>query len=412
MITAIVFILYLILFSWLITRIKFFTKSGIPKLWLIILFNLKIAAGLAYAWFYSQPQYYASSDTWSFFNQGCTETDVLLKDPAYFFKDLLSYGYQGPGNLFGSTQSYWNNLKTNVVIKLVAIFNVFTFKNYWANIIFFNFLFFFGPVALYRLATEHIQTKRWIITALVFCIPSFLFWYSGAHKDGLIYSFFMLSVFYSDKLMHTKKGKYWVFLFLTFVILFTLRNYFLVLMIPAFSVWLLCKKHPFHASQIIALVYGFCLLLFLISPMFGDDWNILKYLKNKQADFVALGGNSQIILPAFQASTAGFFRFLPFALDIAFLRPHLNEFKNIAYLPAITENVLLYASLVWVGYKLFTSSSKIPLPPLFLFFLCFSLSFLLLSGFTVTLTGAIVRYRAFVLPLFTVSMAAYMHREN
>ncbi len=412
MTSAIIFILYLVLFSWIITRVKFFTDSGIPKLWLIIFFNLKIAAGLAYAWFYSQPQYYATSDTWSFFNQGCAETDVLINDPIHFFKDLFYHGYESTGDLFGSTQSYWNNLKTNVVIKLVAIFNVFTIKNYYANIILFNFLFFFGPVALFRLLNKHMHSKKWITAGLVFCIPSFLFWYSGAHKDGLIFSSFLLTVYSIDKIIITRKLKYVLSIFLNLLVLFALRNYFILLLIPAVIAWLLSKKYPNQKFLIVSMVYGFCLLLILISPMFGNEMNMLQYLQTKQAEFIGLGGNSQVILPTLQPNTQGFFRFLPNALDMAFLRPHLNEYETLAYLPAIIENVFLLLAFLFYAYKYFNSPSKKFSPPLIVFFLCFSISLLLLLGYTVTLTGAIVRYRAFVLPLITTSLLSLYYPER
>ena len=68
-----------------------------------------------------------------------------------FFKDIFNHRYSNSGNIFIAENSYWNDLKSNVIIKLLAICNVFTFKNYYANIVFFNFLFLFGLVAFYRL---------------------------------------------------------------------------------------------------------------------------------------------------------------------------------------------------------------------------------------------------------------------
>jgi hypothetical protein len=57
----------------------FFKKSGLSIYWLIGLFSLKIAAGIAYGLFYSQPQYAQGSDTWRFFEASRTETDWLLR---------------------------------------------------------------------------------------------------------------------------------------------------------------------------------------------------------------------------------------------------------------------------------------------------------------------------------------------
>ncbi|HVX49393.1 MAG TPA: hypothetical protein VHB48_04520, partial [Chitinophagaceae bacterium] len=185
--TVLIFILYLLAFCWLITRIKFFTNSALPKKILVGLFVCKIAAGAVYAWFYALPQYIEGSDTWRFFEASKTETDFLLTNPWGFIKDIFHYGYKNAGNLFYGQNSYWNDLKSNVVIKLLAICNVFTFKNYYCNIILFNFLFFFGPVAFYRVMNQVFAGKMLLMVIAIFLLPSFMFWCSGIHKDGLLF---------------------------------------------------------------------------------------------------------------------------------------------------------------------------------------------------------------------------------
>ena len=137
----IIFIFYFLLFNWLITRISFFKHTQLEKFWLPALFSLKILAGAAYGLFYMQPQYYGTkSDTWVFFELSKNETDWLLHDPIGFLKDIFTNGYQQSSNLFSGVNSYWNDLKETVVVKIMAVCNVFTLKSYFSNIIFFNFL--------------------------------------------------------------------------------------------------------------------------------------------------------------------------------------------------------------------------------------------------------------------------------
>ncbi len=203
--TAIVFILYLLLFCLLIPAISFFKNSGLGKGWLTGLFIIKVCAGLAYAWFYSLPAYKPGSDTWRFFDLSISETDLLLHHPWNFIKELFYYGYEKSGNLFEGENSYWNDLKDNMMIKLMALVNVFTFKNYYANIIFFNFLFFFGPVAFFRIMNRSYQGKKILLIAFVFLIPSFLFWCSGIHKDGLIFSAIALIMYFFGQQLIEKR---------------------------------------------------------------------------------------------------------------------------------------------------------------------------------------------------------------
>ena len=85
------------------------------------MFLIKVIVGCFYGWFYSLPAYVQTSDTWQYFNLQLTETDWLLKDPVAFIKDLFTYDYNSSGNLFIAHNSYWNNLKDNVIIKILAV---------------------------------------------------------------------------------------------------------------------------------------------------------------------------------------------------------------------------------------------------------------------------------------------------
>jgi hypothetical protein len=61
------FVVYLIFFSWLVTKIRFFTATGLSKPQLIIIFLLKVIAGIFYGW---MGQYYGElaqmMDTWKY----------------------------------------------------------------------------------------------------------------------------------------------------------------------------------------------------------------------------------------------------------------------------------------------------------------------------------------------------------
>ena len=411
--SVLIFGIYFVLLSFLITKIPFFKKSGLSTYWLIGLFSLKIAAGIAYGLFYSQPQYAQGSDTWRFFEASRTETDWLLRDPVAFFKDLFIYGYKESGSLFIANDSYWNDLKSNLVIKLMATFNVLTLKNYYADIIFFNFLFLFGPVAFYRVAREKLNTQNIIFVLFVFCIPSFLFWCSGMHKDGLIFTAVSLIVFYFDRWL-TKKSFSLTGILISLVsifLLFAFRNFVLLLLVPSLLTWWLCERIPARKIFVVASVYGACLALFFAARHLDPALDFPAYVVAKQNEFKALGGHSQIMLPALEPSFGSFLRFFPAAADIAFLRPHVTETANAAYLPAIAENIFVYLLIL---YALFRFVSKRPekLTPsaasFVIFCYCFAITNLVLSGYTVTLTGAIVRYRSFVLPFLLVPLSSLL----
>lgn len=397
----VIFIGYLVLFSWLVTRTRFFTKSGLYKAVLIGLFVLKVCAGVVYAWFYSLPQYIAGSDTWRFFEASKIETDFLLTKPFGFFADIFHYGYRDAGNIFNGQNSYWNDLKSNIVIKLLAICNVFTLKNYYANIIIFNYVFMFGPVAFYRVMQPAFKNKRIQQVATIFLLPSFIFWCSGVHKDGLIFLALALLIFYFNQLLNSNRlhVKPLIICACCFVLLFALRNVTCMLLLPALLTWFLCVKFPRRKALCIAGIYGICIVLFFATSYITPAINLPQYAAEKQQEFIILQGGSQIKVKPLQPTFIGFIQFLPTALDIALLRPHLSEMRNLSYIPAIAELFLL-----WFLTGLFLFSKKnYPADDkhiaMIIFCLCFTFSYLLLNGYIVTFSGAIVRYKSIVLPL-------------
>jgi hypothetical protein len=398
--TSLVFIIYVVFFNWLVTRITFIKNAGLQTGWLTGLFSLKIIAGLVYAWFYLQPVYYATSDTWRYFELSKAETDWLLKDPPAFLKDIFTNGYQQTGNLFLQNNSYWNDLKSNIIIKLLALCNVVTFKNYFADIVFFNFIFFFGPVALYRLVKELFSINRLLLIASIFLIPSFLFWCSGIHKDGLIFTCIALIVFYFYKQILNRKINLpsCIILIICLAVLFALRNFMAILLVPALLVWFLCNLVPSKAWRIAITIYGAGVVLFFVSSYTSPQTNLPGYIIQKQNEFKQLSGNSAISTPSLEDNLISFVRFLPTAVDIAFFRPHITEIHNKSYIPAVVEIILLWGVIISTFFINRKKNQPLQGTAFIIFCICFSVSFLLIAGYTITFSGAIVRYRAVVLP--------------
>jgi hypothetical protein len=391
-----IFIFYFLLSCYLITIIPFFKNAGIGKWRILALFTIKIAAGIAYALFYKLPKYYEGSDTWRFYNESIKETDWLLKEPLTFFKDLFVYGYNRSGNLFSGQNTYWNDLKSNVIIKIMALMNVITFKSYYANIILFNFLFLFGLVALFKVFDKVFPGKKLLLIVAIFLLPSTLFWCSGIHKDGLILSATGLVIYYFYQKVNGRiELKDTLLIALCLLLVFSLRNYVVFALLPALWCWYISKKTA-RPISVFAVIYALGIAAFFIVPFLIPALNFPLFLANKQNEFLQLQGTSAVTSVTLQPTIRSYLSYLPHALDMAFLRPHVTEIKNLSYLPAIMENVLL---LVVILLSLFFHDKKQRLTPILLFFLFFSISILIIAGYTITLSGAIVRYRSFVLPL-------------
>ncbi len=390
-----IFIFYFLFFSFIVTRIRFFRECGLSKWALIGLFAVKVLAGLAYAYFYSLPSYKTNSDTFRFFALSLPETDWLLKDPIAFAKDIFSYGYNRPGNLFIGENSYWNDLKSNVIIKLLAICNVFTNKNYYANIVLFNFLFLFGIIAFYRLLSSLFTVNKWLLIIAIAGMPSFLFWCSGIHKDGLIFSALGLSFWYFYLLL--ERGftiKRAVIVLLCVLLAFSLRNYISLCLVAVLFCWYLSHRHH-NSWKPFVIVYLIGIALFFVSGQLDLPFNMPQYMVTKQQEFMQLNGGSSVALKKLEPSVRSFSSYLPSAIDMAMFRPHISEIKNKSYLPAIAE--IIFLSILTMACIVFRKRGLKVTAPVYAC-LFFAITVLMIAGYTITFSGAIVRYRSLIIP--------------
>ncbi|RTL59163.1 MAG: hypothetical protein EKK37_12735 [Sphingobacteriales bacterium] len=400
------FIIYLILFCWLITKIRFFRESGLSAKTLIFLFIVKIAAGVFYGFIYSRiPGHKIYADTWRFFYESLEETDLLFRDPLRYFTNIFHNPYdRGYERLFSTSHSYWSDLKSNVMVKLTSVFNIFSLRHYYVNVIFYSFITFFGPVALYRLFNKLFPGKTIYLLAGCFLIPSFLYWCSGIHKDGLI---FMAIVFIMHHMqeMIAEEGislRRCIYIILWLIIILPMRNYVPVALIPPIIAWLLVKKFKRRPWLSFVTVYTFFAALFFTSRFIHPKINLPLSFSIRQTDFIRLKGNSYIpttkLLPGFKS----FVRNLPEALDHSLLRPYPTEIKNTQYLIASVELMAFAALIILFLFK----GGKIFNHPAVLFAFFFSVSLFLIIGYIVPNIGAIVRYRSLLLPLIITPMLA------
>lgn len=400
---AAIFIFYLLLVCSAIIAIPFFKSSGLKRWQLISLFLIKVLSGIAYALFYKLPKYYAGSDTWRFYRLSLQEKEWLLDDPLRFTKDLFVHGYDKAGGLFVGENSYWNDLKSNVIIKMTAVMNVATNSSYYTNIILFNLLFIFGSVALFKLFNDVFPGKKWLIIFGIFLLPSTLFWCSGIHKDGLILSAVGLITYYFYAGLKERKFsvKHILVIALCLILIFSLRNYVAIALLPALFCWWWSTKLTGRRWLPFLIVYLFGVILFFSSKYIIPALDFPQYVAQKQFEFSQLEGASTVINKTLKPTVSSFISFLPSAIDMAFFRPHILEAKNLSYIPAALENILLIVILL---VAFFRRDKKQKIPVAFWFCIFFSGGILLLSGYTITLSGAIVRYRSISLPLIITPM--------
>lgn len=396
---------YLILFSWLITRTGFLKKSGFSNAQLIILFLTKIIAGIIYGWigtYYGQFAY--MFDTWGFHYTSLEETRLLFQHPAEYFSNFFYSGYENKyGGFFDPANSWWNDLKSNMFVKLLSVFNIFSWGNYYINVIYYCFLGMLGCIALYRVMQDVFPGKKWQLVLATFFIPSFLYWTSGIHKDGLVFTAISLltyHVYFGFK----RNAFSWisrVVIILCLVILLVFRNYILIILLPALLAWYWAHKQQRKIKIAFATVYIAGCILFFTSGYISASLDLPQAVVNRQKAFLQLQGNSSIRVSKLEPSAGSFLIHFPKALATSTLRPHPGDVKHLLSLAAAAENIfLLLIVLCFLIWRL-----PFPSPNAFFgFCIFFSLSYLLTIGYTVNFIGAIVRYRSIILPYLFVPM--------
>ena len=245
--TYFLFATYLVFFCWLITRIKFIQQAELPNHWLIGLFVLKVAAGVAYGYYYSTiPDFEVSSDSWKFFFDAKKDTQLLYQNPLRYFTSILDNPYDKDyRHLFSSVNSYWNDLKHIYMVKIVSLFNVLSGSRYYVNVIFFSFVTFFGPIAFIRVMNDVFPGKKLLITCTTFLLPSFLFWSSGIHKDGIVFLLMSLLVYVMYFALKEKKLglRSVLFVGLCLLAIFPVRNHVVLACVPGLFAWWLAEKY-------------------------------------------------------------------------------------------------------------------------------------------------------------------------
>jgi len=399
------FAAYLIFFTWVVTRVKFFIRSGLTDSQLIIIFLLKVMAGIFYGWI---GLYYSNIaqmvDTWSFHYSGIHEYHLLQTNPHEYFANLFYNPYDdGFLKFFSSDNSFWNDLKGNFFIKILSIFNLVSFGNYYINVILYSFFSLFGPVAIYRVMMDVFPGKKIQVILASFLLPSFIYWTSGIHKDGLLFTCIALVVYHVYFGLKENSFRLPRILAITgaLVLILILRNFLLMLFVPAVITWIIAYRKPKKALAVFVIAYLLLAVLFFTARYIHPNFDFPQAVVNKQTEFMKLAGGSAVPMKKLHPTVTSFVANIPQAFNLSVLRPYPSDVKHLLSLAAAVEiNFLLLLFLVF----LFWRSNGIRSKSFVYFCLFFSFSFLLSIGYTVNFLGAIVRYRSLVFPFLFIPM--------
>ena len=373
-------------------------------------------AGIFYGWV---GIYYGNHaqmvDTWSFHYSSLKETQLLYNNPHEYLVNLFRDPYEdGVSKFLGTNDSYWNDLKGNFFIKLLSVFNIFSFGNYYINVIFYSFISMFGPVAIYRVMSDVYPGKKIQVLIAVFLIPSFLYWTSGLHKEGLIFlglSLVIFNFYFGIRIRRVSVASV-LLVALGALLILVLRNFLIVIIVPALIAWLLASRLNKKPLAVFGLCYLFFVILFFTAKYVNPNLDFPKAVVTKQKEFVALVGNSSVPMEELKPKFSSFIINVPQAISLSILRPYLSDVRHILSLAAAAETELLL--FLFILFLFWHRKDRKRRDGLVFTYFCLFLSFsvLITIGYVVNNLGAIVRYRSIILPLLLTPVFAGINWER
>src|SRR5688572_7417753 len=179
---------YCVIFIYILHRLTR-NKAPLTVTELSLAFLFKVGMGCLYGYIYGH--FYNGDDTWMYHQISLGELQKLLHEPVQYFTELgpaNSFAWAG-GGFWPGLSAYINTLENDSIIKILSIANIFSRGNYYINVVFFNFILFWGHYWLFSLYVKEFPEKRKPLLLLIFFFPPLVFWLSGIRADGLILFF-------------------------------------------------------------------------------------------------------------------------------------------------------------------------------------------------------------------------------
>jgi len=393
------FAIILLCIVWGFPRIGFIKRSGLSAKEIRLLVAFKIATGLIVAYYFEYVFKHISAnvDYIGYNEKGFKQYQLLLSHPRLFFSDfsddVQQYGF---GDLFGTKESFWANIRFTLLYKGMALLNLVTHGNFYFNTVLFSSLVFFANVAFFRIYYSIYKAHKWLILFVCFCLPSLMLYTACIHKDGIIFLCLGLVSYIFYRYLSGIAYLKWYYLLLavfSIISIFLFRNYVLVALLPAMLIGILCRSMRWKKRYIFAGCYPMFLTLFFLSGFSHSSFNLPAAVVQRKADFAGLViANTNIPMNNLQPTFISFAKNLPQAINHFLFRPYLWEFSEVSVM--LTAFELLFYQLLIVLFILYRKKDGRAPHPFNLFGLALLINMMLIIGYTIPNIGAIVRYRS------------------
>jgi hypothetical protein len=313
------------------------------------------------------------------------------------------------------------------VIRVAAIFGVFTGTHYLPIAIMFAYFSFTGIWAMYR-TFVNIYPKLYKELAIAFVfIPSTFVWGSAIFKDTLCMFGIGWLTYTTFRLFINRdfSARNIFMLIVSFYVVYATKLYILMAFVPALSIWLLTTYTTkikssglrFLAKIIFIGVSSFS--FYIILTVFASEFskysleNIAQTAETTRGWLIHQSGDegSAYDLGAFDPSIGGMLVKFPQAVVVTLFRPFPWEARKVIVMLSALEALLF----VYFTFKAFQKKGIIKTlglvmkDPNLLFFITFSLIFAFAVGISTYNFGALSRYKIPCLPFYAAFLLIFIN---
>ncbi len=393
MLAGFLFVCYGFFFSWFFHKLARKNLPGIKGWQSAAIYLFKVVLGCCYGYIFLHS--YGGDDTWNFFLDSLPETDKLFHQPVLFFQDFLPAAAFREAHSFSEGISFYlRNLEYWIIVKSLAIFNIFSKGNYYVDVLFFEFMTIWGQVLLMRLLLAHFPTKRNFLFIAIFFLPSLSFWISGIRAEAMLVLCIGLILFHTHLFFQRKKfsNLLWILAGMAGFIIF--RAQFFIVFLPAYACWIITFKNKRRAPSGFLLIYIVCILAFFASIWIFPGNRLVMPVIHVQQKFMALHGNTRLPLDSLKPTVGGILHVFPQAVSNSFLRPWITEARGLLQIATAFEIMGIWILVIFFFLFPVIDRAAILKDPLILLLLFYAVSQILVIGFIVPFPGAIVRYKS------------------
>lgn len=405
----IIFFIYFFYFLYGFKIYKLAERVGISFQMLVLLFVSKVFFGCLNLYFHNAT--YLTNDAHAFYLEGLVYLKDFKNQPSFYIHEwLFNWGdITNHLNFFKASNSvFWSDIGRLMHTRFMILCNVFTMGSEYANVIFYNVIYFLGQLALLKSLMHFQPNKKWIYISLIFFLPGTAFWCSGIHKDGFVLAAFGMVAWSTINYTKHKSSYSILLLVLSLLGLLAIRYFYFLCFLPPYLLWLFFPTGK-NVIRSFGITYSIALGLFLNSHQINSSIRPMELVINKQIEFFKSKGYSDMLTPKLEHNATSFLQNTDVALSHIFIEPIPKLNKRLKYAITAMDSALV---LILLLFSIFYIRKDFTLNAYYWLLVCFSLSILLFIGYTIPNLGALVRYKSPFILLLLLGISSMANYPN